>query len=173
VTNVEETRSILGRTRVRVTLAVQPDGEQEFEVVKTIKGSAGQTPQLGETVPVAYDPDDRDDVELLEGAAAPAATPAPAPAPAIVAGNPQFEQTLRQALAAKGVTGALQDEAVAKALAAIASGGHVVDLTEYTRAHGEHRDPAERLEILTKLRDAGALSPAEFEQAKAKILEES
>ena len=35
------------------------------------------------------------------------------------------------------------------------------------------RDPLERLKELTQLRDAGALTPAEFEAQKAKILAQS
>jgi putative oligomerization/nucleic acid binding protein len=208
VTNVEEARTLLGRSRLRVTLSVQPDGEPEFEVVKTVKAEAEPALQLGARVSVAYDPGDRDDLELLESPLPPVTaapeqpvvvgeagleqtlrqaleakgvtgalqdeavrkTLAAASAPAVGAG---FEQTLRHALTAKGVTGELQDEAVGRALAAMASGSHVVDLTEYTRAHERQTsDPAERLELLAKLHAEGALSEAEFDAAKAKILAE-
>jgi putative oligomerization/nucleic acid binding protein len=98
-----------------------------------------------------------------------------------------LEGAIRKALALKGVTGALQDEAVDKALAATASGSSVIDLREYTQpgepvteevvrreslpAERETTpDPVEQLERLAKLRDSGVLSEGEFAMAKAKLL---
>ena len=97
-----------------------------------------------------------------------------------------LEAAIRRALALKGVTGPLQDEAVEKALASTASGSSVIDLREYTqpgepvtedaarRESLEEQetapDPVEQLERLAKLRDSGALSEGEFAVAKAKLL---
>ena len=92
-----------------------------------------------------------------------------------------LEQAVRQALAAKGVTGALQDEAVAKTLAAASSGERAVDLREYTRGEGFQEagaeeaaapDPVDQLERLAKLRDRGVISEGEFAAAKARLLSE-
>jgi NAD(P)H-hydrate repair Nnr-like enzyme with NAD(P)H-hydrate dehydratase domain len=88
-----------------------------------------------------------------------------------------LEPALRQALALKGVTGALQDEAVEKALAAAAAAEagaepdrtHVIDAGA---APEQAPDPVEQLERLAKLRDSGVISEGEFVVAKAKLLNE-
>jgi putative oligomerization/nucleic acid binding protein len=48
-----------------------------------------------------------------------------------------------------------------------------IDLRGYTRPEGHGKgDPLERLRRLVELRDAGAVTPAEFEAQKAKLLAE-
>jgi hypothetical protein len=67
-----------------------------------------------------------------------------------------IEQALRTALRAKGVTGAAQEEAVRKALAAAAAGETVIDLRDDGAAEareGLQPDPVEQLERLAALRD--------------------
>jgi hypothetical protein len=85
-----------------------------------------------------------------------------------------LERAVRQALAAKGVSGDLQEEAVRKTLAAAAAGRGVVDLREYTDGGADAGDaggdPVDRLERLAGLRDRGVLSEGEFAVAKAKLL---
>jgi Short C-terminal domain len=63
----------------------------------------------------------------------------------------------------------------AVALSAMTQGGRtptaaVASLAAMTRATNGARDPLDRLKELTELRDAGALTPSEFETQKAKIL---
>jgi hypothetical protein len=86
-----------------------------------------------------------------------------------------MEQALRTALTAKGVTGALQDEAVRKALDAAAAGETVIDLRDRTDGPPDARpaeqpDPVDQLERLAKLRDQGAISEGEFIAAKSRLL---
>lgn len=95
----------------------------------------------------------------------------------VFGGDPAaLEAAVRQALGAKGVTGALQDEAVRKTLAAAASGQSLVDLREYTHEGADADqpqpapDPVEQIERLAKLRDSGAITEGEFIAAKTRLL---
>jgi 2-methylcitrate dehydratase PrpD len=116
---------------------------------------------------IRYDPADPGSFVFDTGSAAGVTT-------ALGADPAALEQAVRQALSAKGVTGALQAEAVRKTLAAAASGESVVDLREYTRPdeQAESPDKVEQIERLARLRDSGAITEGEFTAAKTKLLSE-
>ena len=175
VESVQDTGvTVNNNPQIKIKLRVQPYGEPEFEVVKRMTVSRLSVPQPGTTVAVAYDPDDHESIVFDDSSPD---TPAPAVNVAGATGTAdasELEPILRQKLTEAGVTGERQDEAVRKALAAASSGAGVVDLREFTRGPGYDAgdDKLDQLKKLQELRDAGTLTPAEFDAAKAKLLAE-
>jgi Short C-terminal domain len=162
VERIEDTGvTVNDNPRVHLWLKVRPEGEREFEIEGKRVVSRLSIPPAGSSILIRYEPDDPGGFVFDDRAGA--------GAPVAPAG---LEQAVRQALTAKGVTGARQDEAVRKALEGAAAGSSVVDLREYTQADEAEpaADPVEQLERLAKLRDSGVLSEGEFAVAKTKLL---
>jgi hypothetical protein len=167
VVRVEDTGvTVNNDPRVHLWMKVQPHGGREFEVDGKRVVSRLSVPERGSRMLIRYDPADPSGFVFDDGSAG-------APGAAV----PGMEDTLRSALSAKGVTGARQEEAVQKALAAVAAGQTTIDLREYTRgtpaqeAEAEERaDPVDQLERLAKLRDQGVISEGEFITAKTRLL---
>jgi hypothetical protein len=169
VTSVEDTGVTVNQNpRIAITLHVEPDGEPAFEIATKKVVSRLSVPQVGSTVAIRYDPNDHERFVFDDGSALAAGAAGAQGVPA------RFEQSLRLALAQKGVTGELQERAVREALAAAGSGATTIDLREYTqgRSEDEEDDRLERLKKLGELKASGVLTESEFEAEKAKILAE-
>ncbi len=140
---------VIGNTELalKTHLRVQPDDEPEFEVKKRISFPQLAVPSAGQTVPVIYDPNDHDKIivdyspEAQQSAAFTAAGIDPN----------QISQLMQQAQQMQGGMGQMPG-AAAPAPAQPQS------------------NSVEQLEKLAKLKESGALTDAEFEAEKAKIL---
>jgi hypothetical protein len=148
--NVVANTEIALKTHLRVT----PDDEPEFEVKKRFSFPQMAVPGAGQTVPVLYDPSDHDKI--------------------VVDYSPEAQQSA--AFSAAGIDpsqiGQLMEQA--QQMRAQAAGmqpgmGQVPGMAAPTPAQPQ-ADPVEQLEKLAKLKESGALTQAEFEAEKAKIL---
>jgi hypothetical protein len=146
---------------LKAHLRVQPDDEPEFEVKKRFSFPQLAVPSAGQTVPVLYDPADHDKIivdyspEAQQGAAMSAAGIDPS----------QIGQLMNQAQ---------QMQAQA---AQVPQPGQIPDMSNMGLPGMAQQppaqpqpDPVEQLEKLAKLKESGALTEAEFEAEKAKIL---
>jgi hypothetical protein len=146
---------VIGNTELalKAHLKVQPDDEPEFEVKKRFSFPQLAVPSAGQTVPVIYDPQDHDKI--------------------IVDYSPEAQQSA--AFSAAGIDpsqiGQLMEQAQQmRAQAAGMQGmGQMPGMTPPAPAQPQ-ADPVEQLEKLAKLKESGALTEAEFEAEKAKIL---
>jgi hypothetical protein len=144
---------VVGNTELalKAHLRVQPDDEPEFEVKKRFSFPQLAVPTAGQTVPVLYDPGDHDKIvvdyspEAQQGAAFSAAGIDPN----------QIGQLMEQAQQMRAQAGQMQGM------------GQVPGMTPPAQPQA---DPVEQLEKLAKLKESGALTEAEFEAEKAKIL---
>src|SRR3954447_6573683 len=146
---------VIGNTELalKTHLRVQPDDEPEFEVKKRFSFPQMAVPGAGQTVPVLYDPQDHDKI--------------------IVDYSPEAQQSAAFSAAGidPGQIGQLMEQAQQmRAQAGQMPGmGQVPGMTPPAPAQPQ-ADPVEQLEKLAKLKESGALTDAEFEAEKAKIL---
>ncbi len=200
INRIEGTGVIVnGKPRIKLALTVQPNGQLPFDIEKAMNAPPWAMPQIGHQIWVKYDPNDTSRVEIDQAkndemTAAASAQVMPAAMPggnpvvsttftATVPGGqtvidarnvPGLRQELLQAVAdmqAGGNPAELQ-EAIAKAMAQ----GQAVNLPPGTVVPGAPAaapDPIEQLEKLNELRKSGALTQAEFDAQKAKILGET
>jgi hypothetical protein len=138
---------------LKAHLRVQPENEPEFEVKKRFSFPQMAVPSPGQTVPVLYDPQDHDKIivdytpEAQQGAAFAAAGIDPN----------QIGDLMNQAQQLRAQAGQMPGT------------GQVPGMTPPAPAPPQ-ADPVEQLEKLAKLKESGALTEAEFEAEKAKIL---
>jgi hypothetical protein len=148
---------VIGNTELalKAHLRVQPEGEPEFEVKKRFSFPQLAVPSAGQTVPVIYDPNDHD--KILVDYSPDAQQNAAFSAAGIDPG--QIGQLMEQAqqMRAQGGMGQMPNM------------GQVPGMTPPAPAQPQP-DPVEQLEKLAKLKESGALTEAEFEAEKAKIL---
>lgn len=163
VSRVEElNRFGYGQIKARITYAIQPNDDASFEVSHESNFLASQLPHTGARVRIRYDPGDRERFELVQ--------PGLAQSAAAVAGMTQGGRTPLGAMASLAAV----TRAAASARAAAGGTPIVAGFPAGANPFGTaKRDPLDRLKELTDLRDAGALTAAEFEAQKAKILTES
>jgi hypothetical protein len=142
---------------LKAHLRVQPDDEPEFEVKKRFSFPQMAVPAAGQTVPVLYDPQDHDKIivdytpEAQQGAAFASAGIDPN----------QIGQLMEQAQQMRAQAGQMQG--------GMPGMGQMPGMTPPAPAQPQ-ADPVEQLEKLAKLKESGALTEAEFEAEKAKIL---
>ena len=155
---------VIGNTELalKTHLRVQPEDEPEFEVKKRFSFPQLAVPSAGQTVPVLYDPSDHDKI--------------------IVDYSPEAQQSA--ALSAAGVDpnaiGQLMEQAQQlRAQAGQVQPGQIPDISKMglpgmaSQAPAQAGpDPVEQLERLAKLKESGALTDAEFQAEKAKILDQ-
>jgi Short C-terminal domain len=139
---------------LKTHLRVQPGDEPEFEVKKRFSYPQLAVPSAGQAVPVLYDPSDHDRIivdyssEAQQGAALASAGIDPSQLGELMA---QAEQMRAQATQMQaGMAGMGQTPGAAPP--------------------PPQPDPVEQLEKLAALKEKGALTEAEFEAEKAKIL---
>jgi Short C-terminal domain len=135
---------------LKTHLRVQPDDEPEFEVKKRFSYPQMAVPSAGQTVPVLYDPADHDKI--------------------IVDHTGEAQQNA--AFASAGIDPSQIGQLVQQAeqMRAQAAGmGQVPGMTPPAPAQPQV-DPVTQLERLAKLKESGALTEAEFEAEKAKII---
>jgi hypothetical protein len=135
----------IGNTEIarKARLRVTPEDEPEFEVAKRFSFNQLSVPDVGDVVAVLYDPSDHDKI-LIDGspeAQGAAVLSAAGIDPSLSTGDPQLDE-----------------------LQVLEKG------QELPSAAPPQVDPVEQLEKLTALKEKGALSDAEFEAEKAKIL---
>jgi hypothetical protein len=141
---------------LKAHLRVQPENEPEFEVKKRFSFPQMAVPSAGQTVPVLYDPQDHDKIivdytpEAQQGAALSAAGIDPG----------QIGQLMEQAQQMQAQAGQMQ--------AGMPGMAQVPGVSPPPAQ--PQSDPVEQLEKLAKLKESGALTEAEFEAEKAKIL---
>jgi hypothetical protein len=150
---------VIGNTELalKAHLRVQPDDEPEFEVKKRFSFPQLAVPSAGQTVPVLYDPQDHDKI--------------------IVDYSPEAQQ--EAALSAAGIDadslGDLMDQAqqlraqAQQMQGGTAGTGQMPGMTPQSPAPPQP-DPIEQLEKLAALKEKGALTEAEFEAEKARII---
>ena len=146
---------VVGNTELalKAHLRVQPEGEPEFAVKKRFSFPQLAVPSAGQTVPVLYDPDDHDKIvvdyspEAQQGAAFSAAGIDPS----------QIGALMEQAQQLQAQAGQVQGMAPVPGMAPAAPAQ-------------PQTDSVAQLEKLAKLKESGALTEAEFEAEKAKIL---
>jgi Short C-terminal domain len=148
---------VIGNTELalKTHLRVQPDDEPEFEVKKRFSYPQLAVPSAGQTVPVLYDPNDHDKIivdyspEAQQSAAFSAAGIDPS----------QIGQLMEQAQQMRaGMQGGMGQ---------MPGMGQVPGMTPPAQPQ---TDSVAQLEKLAKLKESGALTEAEFEAEKAKIL---
>jgi Short C-terminal domain len=152
---------VIGNTELalKTHLRVQPDDEPEFEVKKRFSYPQLAVPSAGQTVPVIYDPNDHDKIivdyspEAQQSAAFSAAGIDPS----------QIGQLMEQAQQMRAQTAGMQG------MGQMPGMGQVPGMAPQQPAQPQV-DPVEQLEKLAKLKESGALTEAEFEAEKAKIL---
>jgi hypothetical protein len=142
---------------LKAHLRVTPDDEPEFEVTKRFSFPQMAVPSAGQTIPVLYDPQDHDKI--------------------MVDYTPEAQQGA--ALSAAGIDpnaiGQLMDQAqqmraqAAQMQAGMPGMGQMPGIAPPAQPQSQ-ADPVEQLEKLAKLKESGALTEAEFETEKAKIL---
>jgi hypothetical protein len=126
---------------LKTHLRVTPDDEPEFEVKKRFSYPQMAVPAAGQTVPVLYDPNDHDKIIVDYSAEAQQAA---AFTSAGIDPN-QINQLMQQA---QQMQAGMAPQPPAQA----------------------QPDPVAQLEKLAKLKESGALTQAEFEAEKAKII---
>jgi Short C-terminal domain len=206
VTQVQDTGiSVNNNPRVKLTLEVQPDGGLPFEVTKKMTVSRLNVPDIGTTIWVRYDPDDKSKFEIDQAkndeagaTAAPAAATGDASLGTFPIGGATFTTTIDGGSAvidARNVPG-LREELM-KAVQDVQAGGNPAELRDAVMkamsqgtainlpsgavpagaltpaAPAPAEDPLDQLSKLNDLRKSGALTEAEFEAQKAKILGET
>jgi hypothetical protein len=140
---------------LKTHLRVQPEDEPEFEVKKRFSYPQLAVPSAGQTVPVLYDPQDHDKI--------------------IVDYSPEAQQSAALSTAGidAGSLGELMNQAAqlqAQAQQAQGAGG-MGGMSGMPQASTPPQpDPVTQLEKLAALKEKGALTEAEFEAEKAKIL---
>jgi hypothetical protein len=133
---------------LKTTLKVQPEGEPEFEVKETFRYAQMAVPSAGSTIPVIYDPEDHDKIMLDD--------------------SPDAQQAAM--LSGAGIDAGAIGDAIANAQQMqqqAMQGGGAGGMSFGAPAAA---DPVAQLEKLQALKEKGALSEAEFEAQKAKIL---
>jgi putative oligomerization/nucleic acid binding protein len=162
ITDVQDTGvTINNNPRVSLTFQIAPHGEPEFTAHKDVTVSRVQIPQVGQSFPVWYDPADHSKFAY--------AMPDSADARSAIERDPErVARVLHDLTARAGAGTPVAPEDFERALAGIARAPDQGARTEHDRE--EEEDPLDRLKKLTELRDAGALTPTEFEVQKAKIL---
>jgi hypothetical protein len=150
--------NVVANTEValKAHLRVQPDDEPEFEVKKRFSFPQLGVPSAGQTISVIYDPQDHDKIIVdysPDGNAEAALSAAGIDAGSLGELLNQAEQMRAQAQQAQGMAGM----------------GQMPGMTPQAPAPAPP-DPVEQLEKLAALKEKGALTDAEFEAEKAKIL---
>jgi hypothetical protein len=150
---------VIGNTELalKAHLRVQPDDEPEFEVKKRFSFPQLAVPGAGQTIPVLYDPQDHD--KIIVDYSPEAQQSAGLAAAGIDPG--QIGQLMQQAQQMQAQAGQMQ--------AGMPGMAQVPGMTPQAPAQPQ-ADPVEQLEKLAKLKESGALTEAEFEAEKAKIL---
>ncbi len=192
VTNVQDTgMTINDNPRVKLTLQVTPDGDMPFEATKKVTVSRIAIPRIGDSMWVRYDPADPSAIEFDEAKAAEASSAASSaiainPGSVSVSGGatvidarnvPGLRDELLKAVAdtqsGNPAGQAEMQAAIAKAMSAgnaLTTGLPVTGAGLPGAAASPTEDPLDRIKKLNDLRLAGALTDAEFEAQKAKIL---
>ncbi len=147
--------NVVGNTELalKTHLRVQPEDEPEFEVKKRFSFPQLAVPSAGQTVPVLYDPEDHDKIIIDSSSEA------------------QQNAALASAGVDAGQLGQLMQQAQQMQAEAqqIQGGMNIPGMTPQAPAPAQP-DPVEQLEKLAKLKESGALTEAEFEAEKQKIL---
>ena len=140
---------VIGNTELalKTHLRVQPDDEPEFEVKKRFSFPQLAVPSAGQTVPVLYDPNDHDKI--------------------IVDYSPEAQQNA--AFTAAGIDPSQIGQMMQQAQQMQAGMGQMPGMAQPAPAQAQP-DPVEQLEKLAKLKESGALTEAEFEAEKQKII---
>ena len=144
---------IVANTEVvlKTRLKVQPEGEPEFEVTERFRYPQLAIPSAGSVLPVIFDPEDHDKI--------------------MIDWSPEGQQ--EAALSAAGIDpgqlGQLMEQAQQWQAQGMQGGAGQMPAMAAPAAQPKS-DPVEQLERLAKLKEQGALTEAEFEAEKAKIL---
>jgi transposase-like protein len=132
---------------LKARLKVQPDDEPEFEITQRFRFPQLAVPSAGQVIPVIYDPNDHDKLMIDE--------------------SPEAQQ--QTALASAGVDPSQLGQMIQQAqqMQAQAQGGQMPGMAPPAQ---QQPDPVAQLEKLQALKEKGALTDAEFEAEKQKIL---
>ncbi len=184
ITNVQDTgMTINDNPRVKLTLQVQPDGDMPFEATKKVTVSRIAIPRIGDSMWVRYDPADPGAVEFDEAKNAAAAKSAIAinPGGVGVTGGAavidarnvpglrdEFLKAVADTQSGNPAGQAEMQAAIAKAMSA--GSALTTGLPSTGAPAAPVQDPLDRIKKLNDLRLSGALTDAEFEAQKAKIL---
>lgn len=150
VTNGAE--SVVANTTLALKCRLEitpPDGTPAFQVHERFRFSQFAVPSAGQTIPVIFDPADHEKVMLDE--------------------DPEAARNAM--LASAGIDPAMIEQAIQASQEARESAGlSPLQMPAGTAAAPAAPDPVAQLERLQALREKGALTDAEFETQKARIL---
>jgi Short C-terminal domain len=152
---------------MRVKLQVTPEAEPPFEA-EFSQAFSGLTPFTGSQCKVVYDPADHSRIAVLEDSIAP---------PGITheqAERAAARKTEMMAAVKNGTVAQYIEEQKAKALRGELSGTVIVNGTQISPSPAATPQPnvVDQLTKLAELHDRGALTDAEFQTEKAKLLAE-
>ncbi len=186
ITNVQDTGMMINNNpRVKLTLQVTPDGDVPFEATKKVTVSRIAIPRIGDSLWVRYDPADPSAVEFDEAKNAeassaiainPGAVSVTGGATVIDARNvpglrDEFLRAVADTQSGNPAGQAEMQDAIAKAMSAgTAMTGAAGAAGAAGAVSAAEEDPLDRIKKLNDLRLSGALTDAEFEGQKAKIL---
>jgi hypothetical protein len=136
------------QARIRVTYTVSPPDGTSFELSRDTNAIVSHMPRRGDQARISYDPRHPDRFEVVSRSAGAGAASAPSPPPA-------------STVAVPGVPGDTAQLPWA-----------TVPVAAVSQLRPAGADPMARLERLADLHDSGALTDAEFQLQKSKILAE-
>jgi hypothetical protein len=158
---------------VRVSLKVEPDGQEPFEATFS-QAFKGSIPMKGWQCKVIYDPSDRSKIAIQEDSITPPGIDHDRAERAAVRRNEMMEAARSGNIAeyvedmkAKALSGQLGGFVMVDGQ--VVSGGGIPGMPG-TPASAPKPDLADQLTKLADLRDRGVLTDAEFEAQKAKLL---
>jgi hypothetical protein len=157
----------------KLKLRIKPEGEPEFEA--DVKQRYGQLsrPMVGSSVVVPYDPDDHTKVAIDQSEAAQldSVIDTVTSGSSAVAANPALAAPLADLMrAAVADPQASREQMREQATAAGASAFALSPQGLTPPASAPPADPVDQIAKLADLRDRGALTDAEFEEQKKRIL---
>jgi hypothetical protein len=153
-------------SHMHVKLRVEPDGEPPFEA-SFGQAIADTVPFTGGICKVVYDPDDHSKIQVLDGTAAPPGF-SREKAERAHANRTEMMDALNSGHIAEYIQQRQAEAMNAFGGAQFAAGQIISGAAESSAA--PHQSVADQLTKLADLKDRGALTEAEFETEKAKLL---
>jgi hypothetical protein len=145
---------------MKVTLQVEPEGELPFEA--TFKQAfPGHTPRIGGRAKVIYDPADHSKIAVMDGEIY---------MPGLSVEKQQRSRARMAEAEAAASSGHLAEYIEQRKAEAMSSAGSVIGGNVVLPGTAAKPDVVDQLTKLANLRDRGALTEAEFQAEKAKLL---
>ncbi|MFN8216725.1 MAG: SHOCT domain-containing protein [Solirubrobacterales bacterium] len=162
---------------MKVTLRIEPEGEPPFEVETKLTFPQLGIPRRGGSVPVIYDPEDRDTVILDQSVEGGLGIAAGALRERAGSEDRPDLGSVADLVEQASAGGGLDVEGLQRSLReqfGAGSAGAMPDLSAFGfPAQPREEDPVDKLAKLAELKEKGLLTEAEFNAQKARILGET